>query len=1225
MITDRIMPYSAPDGISRLTLASCTPSTRSPNNRNHQEREDLGDSVISRSDSKRCGTTIEVALERHREESVEGTDENKGNSKSFDLEQNTEPRKKFFLFGDEDDDNIMNSDEEQTTIKSYSSPHPIPMTLNINKDLKRIKAIPLSINISRSNSTNDKLSQIPVSLSKSEPDSPSGGVSKLSLNFAEILKFPKESTHAYSYAYLSPNSLAVRLSILKRSLEILLDRPELINEQSHGDATASFDLNLENFITQVRDEDSLTKGPTTESTARSISENNKKFGYSNNASSAALSALFDSQAPPTVTRLTNTSPHTDIGMTNNKLSIDGVRTLLKILGSTGKCSDSVESREVGVSPSNKKEIATNLLELSLASTNCDKRNPNQLNDELELKIKLLYALATPFYEPVIATSLLSLNQNDASTLALTSLSSLNSQIPSPAQQPSDRIFHTVSQKNTSPQAVFTCTYTDPWNLKAANDLACLIFGVSRSSLKRLTLLDLVSPDSRDFVLNKLVSNSINKTAYNNDMIFSGEIIAISKPGNKLTWASLWAKRKGNLIICMFDQVPCDSIDITVDLRDFKILSTRHVSNVSSIFSQVDRMDRITQLVKGFDQLLDSKRKENHNVPSTIWDSQTLSQQRYFTIKNRGQVDFRIPCAITSKVIDDFYGKIKLKIHSLPYIAGVFVISSSDHTILSMNESVSKNLFGLKETELTGKSISRIIPRFIEMFELIRIKFSNLTIKPGLVLPEHFFRQMNALITEGDESKFLDSIGIDGKHADGSTIKIDVQLRCSNKETLMLWVTHSRSLYGKVLVSPRNSKDHSQPVTIDESKVPNENDMIDQSPNSSSTAVFDQGMPSQLSMLKEENVTNISRTSSLKKSFNSNPGCRDAASLESSPETVAVSPTSTETAISGTSSTELKEKQERPDFDEANFKVLDLTLNETELLRIENEAIERTRSFSKKYPRTTGLKRREKSIKEFKIVQSMGQGAYGSVVLCENIEDPNYRVVIKMIIKERILVDTWVRDRKLGTIPSEIQIMATLNSNPHPNIMRLIDFFEDDQFYYIETPPHGSPTPAIDLFDFIELKKNLSEYECQSIIKQCINAMNHLHKNGVVHRDLKDENLIIDNNGVIKLIDFGSAAYVKQGPFDVFVGTIDYAAPEVLNGRPYEGKPQDVWSMGILIYTMIYKENPFYNVDEIMEGEIRFPFVLSEASANLIKRILVRDIRKRPTIDDIMTDPWLNSF
>lgn len=228
----------------------------------------------------------------------------------------------------------------------------------------------------------------------------------------------------------------------------------------------------------------------------------------------------------------------------------------------------------------------------------------------------------------------------------------------------------------------------------------------------------------------------------------------------------------------------------------------------------------------------------------------------------------------------------------------------------------------------------------------------------------------------------------------------------------------------------------------------------------------------------------------------------------------------------------------------------------------------------------------------------------------------------MIFKERILVDTWVRDRKLGTIPSEIQIMATLNKKPHENILRLLDFFEDDDYYYIETPVHGE-TGCIDLFDLIEFKTNMTEFEAKLIFKQVVAGIKHLHDQGIVHRDIKDENVIVDSKGFVKIIDFGSAAYVKSGPFDVFVGTIDYAAPEVLGGNPYEGQPQDIWAIGILLYTVVFKENPFYNIDEILEGDLKFNNAeeVSEDCIELIKSILNRCVPKRPTIDDINNDKW----
>ncbi|KAF7722763.1 hypothetical protein EC973_002717 [Apophysomyces ossiformis] len=230
-----------------------------------------------------------------------------------------------------------------------------------------------------------------------------------------------------------------------------------------------------------------------------------------------------------------------------------------------------------------------------------------------------------------------------------------------------------------------------------------------------------------------------------------------------------------------------------------------------------------------------------------------------------------------------------------------------------------------------------------------------------------------------------------------------------------------------------------------------------------------------------------------------------------------------------------------------------------------------------------------SIKDYAILENLGQGAYGLVKLAVRIDDPEKKkVVIKYVIKSRILVDCWTRDRKLGMLPVEIHILHTLRKIPHVNCGDMLDYFEDDDYYYIVMELHGA---GMDLFDYIELKNGMVESEIRMIFKQVALAVRHLHSHKIVHRDIKDENVVLDHNGGARLIDFGSAAYLKPGRrYDTFVGTLDYAAPEILRGQTYQGPPQDVWALGILLYTLIYRETPFYSVDEILDGELRVPSV-----------------------------------
>ncbi|KAI8093406.1 kinase-like domain-containing protein [Halteromyces radiatus] len=234
------------------------------------------------------------------------------------------------------------------------------------------------------------------------------------------------------------------------------------------------------------------------------------------------------------------------------------------------------------------------------------------------------------------------------------------------------------------------------------------------------------------------------------------------------------------------------------------------------------------------------------------------------------------------------------------------------------------------------------------------------------------------------------------------------------------------------------------------------------------------------------------------------------------------------------------------------------------------------------------------IDDYEILDEIGQGAYGLVKLAVHKQDETRKkVVIKYVIKSRILVDCWTRDRKLGMVPAEIHILHTLRKIPHDNCGDMMDYFEDDDYYYIVMELHGA---GMDLFDYIELKDTMHESEIRSIFKQIALAVQHLHIHKIVHRDIKDENVVLDQNGGIRLIDFGSAAYIRPGRrYETFVGTLDYAAPEILRGQTYEGPPQDVWALGILLYTLVYRENPFYDIDEIMARELRVPFIFSDGN------------------------------
>jgi len=173
-----------------------------------------------------------------------------------------------------------------------------------------------------------------------------------------------------------------------------------------------------------------------------------------------------------------------------------------------------------------------------------------------------------------------------------------------------------------------------------------------------------------------------------------------------------------------------------------------------------------------------------------------------------------------------------------------------------------------------------------------------------------------------------------------------------------------------------------------------------------------------------------------------------------------------------------------------------------------------------------------------------------------------KVIIKYIIKQRILADCWKKQKILGPIPVEIHVLDHLRRIPysdplprsptdtvprpltgHPNICSVLDFFEDAEHYYLCMPCFGT---GQDLFDYVDnAPDGLPITEVQNIFTQVTSAVAFLHLHGIVHRDIKDENVILDGKGGVQLIDFGSAAYLKEGrKFDTFSGTLESVAHSI---------------------------------------------------------------------------------
>ncbi|XP_029080286.1 PAS domain-containing serine/threonine-protein kinase isoform X1 [Monodon monoceros] len=255
-------------------------------------------------------------------------------------------------------------------------------------------------------------------------------------------------------------------------------------------------------------------------------------------------------------------------------------------------------------------------------------------------------------------------------------------------------------------------------------------------------------------------------------------------------------------------------------------------------------------------------------------------------------------------------------------------------------------------------------------------------------------------------------------------------------------------------------------------------------------------------------------------------------------------------------------------------------------------------------------------RKYSTLSPIGSGAFGFVWTAVD-QEANKEVVVKFIQKEKVLEDCWIEDPKLGKVTLEIAILSRVE---HANIVKVLDVFENQGFFQLVMEKHGS---GLDLFAFIDRHPSIDEPLASYIFRQLVSAVGYLRSKSIIHRDIKDENIVIAEDFTIKLIDFGSAAYLERGKlFYTFCGTIEYCAPEVLMGNPYKGPELEMWSMGVALYTLIFEENPFCELEEALEAAINPPYLVSEDLMNLMSGLLQPVPERRTTLEKLVTDPWV---
>ena len=215
---------------------------------------------------------------------------------------------------------------------------------------------------------------------------------------------------------------------------------------------------------------------------------------------------------------------------------------------------------------------------------------------------------------------------------------------------------------------------------------------------------------------------------------------------------------------------------------------------------------------------------------------------------------------------------------------------------------------------------------------------------------------------------------------------------------------------------------------------------------------------------------------------------------------------------------------------------------------------------------------------------------------------------------------------LVAVDREIVVMKLID---HPNIMRLYDVWETStELYLILEYIQGG-----ELFDYICNKGRLPTFEALGYFQQIIAAMDYCHRFNIAHRDLKPENILLDQDFNIKIADFGMAIWennTNDKMLRTACGSPHYAAPEVLGGQAYNGAAADIWSCGIILYTLLSGKLPFQAPDDetlvtqVAIGKFDMPVDIDPRAQDLIWKMLNTDSGKRIPMSGILNHPFFVS-
>ena len=291
----------------------------------------------------------------------------------------------------------------------------------------------------------------------------------------------------------------------------------------------------------------------------------------------------------------------------------------------------------------------------------------------------------------------------------------------------------------------------------------------------------------------------------------------------------------------------------------------------------------------------------------------------------------------------------------------------------------------------------------------------------------------------------------------------------------------------------------------------------------------------------------------------------------------------------------------------NIKLNDDILNERDKMI---KAIKGYIKKNKRLPPTT--------LDYYKFVKLVGKGAFGKVTLGVH-KLTGSEVAIKTIEKS-YMKDDFSRKKVL----QEVYILKNIK---HSNVIRLLEVFESPKHLLIVMEYSGGG----DLLKYIKTHGRLSESKAREYFIQIVYGLAHCHWRSVLHRDVKLDNILLDSNGGVKLWDFGVSKIMKKDQvINEQCGTPAYIAPEIISDQGYSGFSVDIWSLGVLLYAMLWGTVPFKasNMKDlhnlIMKGSFSFPWELSSDVKDLIRNMLKLKPEERYSIPEILNSNWVKS-